>query len=258
MTTNSSWPVTLAAAAITCSNSSRRTSPHLAHDASPFRLAQQSGERRVLAQVISVRAFFDECALDLRDWAIEQLLPPVCVVIVDMALLAPAKEDVSSFVNHRATKSAGERLVIGEAARPCAIVRVPLTTIARWRKVNALGGGALAFHRGSEYVPTWSIGAVRFDSLEKVKERRHRHVRTPRWRIHDRHAPFADPPVERRVAHAEDSCCEPARHRLAKLTFERRSYLRDVGVSRQLASGTAEPHHVLEQLSTTVDDAHSS
>src|SRR6266496_2652250 len=99
----SSSPATFAAAAITWSNSSRRTEPSddLADDALALGLTQRTGERRVLPQVVRPPGIVRKHSSDLRDGAVQHLLPLLGIAVVDSSLVAPLPDRPQRLIDDR-------------------------------------------------------------------------------------------------------------------------------------------------------------
>src|SRR5215210_98028 len=139
MTTNSSVPVTSAAAAITCSNCSRRTSVDLLVDPAALGLAEHSGERRVLAHVASPLRVLADATAHVGDRPPEKLLPLLGVALVDAPLVSPFPQEPQGIVDHGAPQAARERAVIGQAPALGAVVPVPVAGLDQLGWSQALG-----------------------------------------------------------------------------------------------------------------------
>src|SRR5262249_7927014 len=111
-------PETSAAAVTKCSSSSRRTGPSdLLQDLAALGLAQQSGQRRVLAKIPSALVVRGDRLANLGHRHRKDLFPGLGVTGIDPPVLLPPSELALCLVDHRAPQSRRQDSVIGEAPK---------------------------------------------------------------------------------------------------------------------------------------------
>jgi hypothetical protein len=128
-------------------------SDHLTHDAEALRLAQETGERRVLPQVVAVLAFVDEGLPEFGERTVEQALPSVGVAWVDPPILSPTGEHMPGFIDHLLAQLRCQRAVIGEAPSASAVMPASAVHLLELGQVQPICGFALASDHRREHIP---------------------------------------------------------------------------------------------------------
>ena len=147
----------------------------LAKDPPAFGFAQHPGERRILAEVVSIGRIVDERLLDLGDGSTQNLFPPVRMARIDAPLIAPAQQGVSSLIHHRLSEAPSHGLVIGETTRPAALVT---RSAGAPRRIDPHTSCRVAVtdHGRRQGVASMAVGTIGLDRVIQVKERRHRYL----------------------------------------------------------------------------------
>ena len=191
------------------------------------------------------------------DGTTQKPLPTIGIASVDPALCSPARQDVSGLINHRPAQPPGHRAVIREATRPTPVVQIPIAVAPVGAgDPQGLRGVALTSHGRRERIAPRPPRSVGVDGLAQLQQRRHRHLKPAATRVDDRKITRRNPALQRGVADPKHTRRQPTRHRLPELALQAGTNRRDVGVARQLPAHPTQPQNVLEQLLSTIDDAH--
>lgn len=155
-----------------------RSLDHLSHDSPALGLAEESGERRVLAEIVVVLTLVNERHADLGERPAQKLLPALRVALVDPSLSSPTEQHVPSFFDHRLAQPPSDSPVVGEAARAGAFVAAPFGGLLEASEIQALGRVPPPDHRWGKHVPAIAARTISLHGLVEIEERRHGHLDT--------------------------------------------------------------------------------
>lgn len=179
---------------------------------------------------------------------------------VELPLIPPLAHAMKRVVNHRASQSAGQCPVIGEAAALGAAVVVGAIEIVWDQAVRPYPLGSVApfgHHRLQEVpvpVSQLPLSLYRFEEIQQIGDR---HLLAAVPRVDDRKVSALDPSRQGGVADAKKPSREPARNRFAQLFLERRAHRLDVAVLGQVVTlRPSQSNEALEQLCAAIDDTH--